>query len=82
MIKIDTLRAIGQALRRQNDSLTRAPLPAGWRDIINDMDLEEMLVEEKAARHNVIPVRGLDEEIAQALRHLKRGGSGARTERG
>ena len=71
MSKLSILNAIGQAFRGQTVELTATPLPARWRDLINDIDLEEMLVERRQSDGGHGSPRDLEIEIARALKQIR-----------
>jgi hypothetical protein len=71
MSKLRILHAIGRAFRGQSAELTAAPLPARWRDIMNDIDLEEMLVDSRRSDSEHGSPRDLEIEITRALDRLK-----------
>jgi hypothetical protein len=71
MSKLRILNAIGRAFRGQSAELTAAPLPARWRDIMNDIDLEEMLVDSRRSDSEHGSPRDLEIEITRALDRLK-----------
>ena len=70
MSKLRILHAMGRAFRGQSAELTAAPLPARWRDIMNDIDLEEMLVDRRPDSEHGSPC-DLEIEITSALDRLK-----------
>jgi hypothetical protein len=47
MINLGILKEIGQLIRRRSDQLTAAPIPARWRDIIDNIELEEMFADRR-----------------------------------
>jgi hypothetical protein len=71
MSKLRILNTIGRAFRGQSADLTAAPLPARWRDIMNDIDLEEMFVDKRRSDSEHGSPRDLEIEIARALDRLK-----------
>jgi hypothetical protein len=66
-MKRDIINAIGRAFRQRNAELTATPLPGRWRDIINDIDFEDMLVGNPERE----PPHDLANDISRALERLK-----------
>ena len=71
-VRVSVLRdAMGALSRAEAAELTVAPLPARWRDIMNDIDLEEMLVDRRRSDSEHGSPRDLEIEITRALDRLK-----------